>query len=239
MFQDLPHTDSGGLARFAEKNARLLDALADRSGSILIVEPGLPRSGEFIAFMREALVNLGRNPASPCPCGEGGIPWGPCPFPGGKAAGTQGVANNKWCHFAFETADASAPLLALSKAAGLPKERATLSFLLTFSGGQDRGHAPRRGAVAAEILAAAENTAPDSTKIFVRIISDPFPVGQGGTGRYACSARGLVLVTGTRAEMEKMNSGALAEFKLPNTESRDGKSGALIIRAVKNTHENL
>jgi hypothetical protein len=219
IFQNLPHTDSESLRRLAQKNARVLAALAGSSGSILIVEPGVPRSGEFIAALRDALIELNKSPASPCPHG------GECPFPGGKQGGA------KWCHFAFETDSAPATLLALSKAAGLPKERATLSFLLTLPGGQDRRYAPESKAAVPESLAAAENAAQVDTKFPVRIISDPFPLAQGGIGRYGCSARGLVLITGTRQKIEEMNSGLLAEFEEQSekAEKRDGKSGALII----------
>ncbi|MDR0877791.1 MAG: small ribosomal subunit Rsm22 family protein [Treponema sp.] len=222
LFQDLPHTDSAGLRRLAEKNARLLDALAGSSGSILVIEPGVPRSGEFIAALRDSLIALGRSPVSPCPHN------GACPFPGGKTAeqGMYGAANNKWCHFAFETDSAPPALLALSKTAGIPKERAVLSFLLAGPHRQDSAHSPE-SAVMPEGVAGS-----GSTKIQVRIISDPFPVAQGGTGRYGCSAEGLVLVTGTRGALEEMNSGMLAEFNKPTEkeEKRDSKSGALIIR---------
>jgi hypothetical protein len=155
VFQSISPGDEGGLYRLAETQGALLASLAGKNGRILVVEPGIPRSGQFIALLRGALVRLGRPPLSPCPHG------GPCPFPGPvkgpgprqvpqgpprrrgpsfhgggppaaeTAADKPGVRGvSKWCHFAFGAQDAPAALRRLSTAAGLPKERATLSFLL-------------------------------------------------------------------------------------------------------------
>ncbi|MDR2747728.1 MAG: hypothetical protein LBB77_09825, partial [Treponema sp.] len=159
LFQSVSPGDGGGLYRLARSQGALLAAHAGKDGRILIVEPGIPRSGQCIALLRDVLAGMGHPPLSPC------AHDGPCPFPGpvkdagprnppggpshrsaeqrveqrrsadpsaaaGNAVRGMGKSASKWCHFAFDTQDAPAALLRLSAAAGLPKERATLSFLL-------------------------------------------------------------------------------------------------------------
>ena len=212
MYNEVPgQGDPGpGTSAFAERQARLLSALAGEGGSVLVVEPGVPRSGEFIAALRGALVKQGRFPLAPCP--HGGV----CPLPGGRIPG--GRAKARWCHFAFTTGDAPQDLHRLSAAAGFPKERAVLSFLLA---------GPRTGKL----------PAPPGSPLPVRIISDPFPlswgggspVRPGGYGRYGCSAQGLILVTGTREKTESGEPGTLLRLTPPAGEQRDPKSKALIV----------
>ncbi|MDR3161012.1 MAG: hypothetical protein LBU28_05285, partial [Spirochaetaceae bacterium] len=204
-------TPRGPLGPEAEKQARLLSALAGPGeGAVLVVEPGVPRSAEFIAALRTALDARGRPPRAPCPH------RGPCPFPGGLLPGGR---KGRWCHFAFETADAPRELHRLSAEAALPKERAVLSFLLAGPSG-----AP--GCPAAEAPAAEGS-------LLVRVISDAFPLpGERASdlrfARYGCSARGLVLVTGRREEAALWGPGSLLRLRLPARERRDAKSGALI-----------
>jgi hypothetical protein len=217
LYEDLPHSDSAGLRRFADRQARLLLSLSAEKGSLLIVEPGTPRSGEFTAALRTALISRGRFPLAPCPHA------GPCPCPGGQNAAAETGrprAKGRWCHFAFDTADAAPALLKLSAAAGVPKERAALSFLYTGPSVSAPGAA---GAVPALPL---------------RIISDTFPVHDSGKdraafGRYGCCEKGLALIRGGRARMEQYKSGGLAAFRVSGAEGRDPKSGALVIDAEK------
>jgi ribosomal protein RSM22 (predicted rRNA methylase) len=112
LYEDIPHR--GSLRPFADKQARLLSSLTAEGGSVLVVEPGLPRSGEFIAALRASLVERGRKPVAPCPHA------GTCPCPGGKEPGggpAKTGGKGRWCHFAFETLDAAPALLKLSAAA--------------------------------------------------------------------------------------------------------------------------
>jgi hypothetical protein len=196
----------------AEKAAALLGSLCAPEGAVFAVEPGNPRGGAFIAGLRSALPE--RTPLAPCPhhgrCPLSGGPdpagpyRGPRRSPGGKA---------KWCHFAFDTGDAPAALCRLSEEAGIPKDRAAVSFLLAGPAGKTAG-------------APAEITR-------IRVISDPFPLPRtapGLWGRYGCSERGLVLVTGNPREMEQAESGALLELPFPKDKQRDPKTGALVIR---------
>jgi len=200
LFWALSPHDSDGLESFAENQARLLSSLTEKSGLILVVEPGIPRSGEFITHLRTRLMSEGRFPLSPC------THHAPCPFPGGVGL-TGGKA--KWCHFAFDTADAPAELQKLSVAAHLPKERAALSFILA-------GPAPHAGT--------ATKKAEPSVKI--RILSDSFPVDTSW-GRYGCCEKGAVLVRGSRGRVEAAHSGALDELAIASG-VRDEKSGAWV-----------
>jgi ribosomal protein RSM22 (predicted rRNA methylase) len=218
LFWELPRAghssreEAPALSVFAEKQARLLSTLCLESGSILVLEPGVPRCGEFISLLRDAMIALGRLPLAPC------IHAGPCPLPGTPAS-RSGRGDSKWCHFAFTTADAPAALHRLSETAGLPKERAVLSFL--FSGPVNAVPAPE----------------PALSLLPVRVVSDAFPLtGEGKRpghtalhGRYGCSPRGLVLVSGKKDGIETLESGTQLSLALKKPERRDGKSGALAL----------
>ncbi|MDR1410608.1 MAG: rRNA methyltransferase [Spirochaetaceae bacterium] len=240
-FWDIPHSDSRALARFAGQEARRLSEMAADNASILVVEPGVPRSGEFIAFLRDALAGLGRPAISPCTHG------GPCPFPGGR--GDRAAEKLKWCHFAFGTEDAPKKLQDLSAAAGIPKERAVLSFLLAGGIARSAAGAEKSGAP----TGAGKNTAPadpgkadagkagapGESKIAVRVLSDKFPVAGNSalparpaaalSGRYGCSRLGAVLLAGIENEIDAAPAGALLRCDPPAHERRDSKSGALIL----------
>jgi hypothetical protein len=214
VFGDIPYADSRALALTAEREARRLAALSSPGGGILVVEPGVPRSGEFIACLRAALLEQGRPPLAPC------THAGPCPFPGGKAAhgARRGTGENrKWCHFVFDTADAPRTLLELSSAAGLPKERAALSFV--FAGAVKPAARPE----------------PATAEMTVRILSDPFPLPVNGKpgryGRYGCSEKGAALALGEKQAVYALNAGALLRTPVPapDKEQRDPKTGALVV----------
>jgi hypothetical protein len=198
-----------GPAQAAGHSARLLDSLAAASAPVLVAEPGVPRSGEFLSCLRSVLIERNRFPLSPCPHTGG------CPFPGGASA----AGKKRWCHFAFETDDAPAALRKLSAAAGIPKEGAVLSFLYAAP------KAPRFSPENQTDKKQFENPAAGP----VRIISDAFPLPEEKFGRYACSGQGLVLLAGKKFEIEKISSGMLLNV-LPS-QQRDPKSGALIAEA--------
>ena len=217
IYEKIPHSNTGKLNQLADNAAQLLHNLAKTCACILTVEPGVPQSGRFISLLRGALIELGRPPASPCTHSS----VCPCNF-----------EKKKWCHFAFETANVTKELLRLSAAAGLPKDRLVLSYLLT---GQINAKIPKMNAL--------------------RVISDAFSLPQGCFGRYACSASGLVLLSGEKKQIEKISSGDLLplealpmahfpmetiqipatskirqmDLKFKLTGKRDAKSGALIM----------
>jgi len=125
-----------------------------------------------------------------------------CPFPADSK-------KSKWCHFAFETDDAPKELHKLSTAARLPKERLVFSFLQT----------------------GEKSSAKTGTGEKVRVISDMFPLTDSGRsfGRYGCSAQGLMLLTGEKNRVEKINSLDLVSPVFSANAQRDKKSGALIM----------
>ncbi|MDR0998228.1 MAG: rRNA methyltransferase [Treponema sp.] len=215
--QPLPPEDTGALDRLAGNQAAFLAGLGGEGARILILEPGVPRSGEFISLLRASFLRLGCPPLSPC------LHPGPCPLEKGKSPGGKRAA--KWCHFAFDTGDAPRALRNLSAAAGIPKERATLSFLLV-----EKKTAGRAAFASAADAAPAVQDA--TAPISLRLLSDTFPLpagGRGAYGRYGCGEQGLVLVRGGRQRLEDLRSGALVWVKL--SAGRDLKSGAMIAEA--------
>jgi len=218
LFNELFWDEHKGPHLVAERYAPILSALAAEDGSLLIVEPGIPRSGEFISLLRTQLLLLGRRPLAPCTHAQA------CPLPGGRRGA-------KWCHFAFETDEAPEALHRLSQAAGLPKERATVSFLWAGTGAK----------------------MPEDAELSLRVLSDPFPVGTAQTagpgrssgrplsrdrrgsperelGRYACSEKGLILVKGPSPKVQSLAAGSFLELKETALEREvDPKSGAPVI----------
>jgi len=209
MYGDISRCNAETLKRNAEKSARLLESYApDKAAcSILIVEPGFPRCGEFIGLLRNALTERGHRPLSPCPHDNN------CPLLG-PAHGKAKTGKKRWCHFAFETDDAPRALQQLSSAARLPKERAVLSFLFT-------GRQKNPGAT---IPPPGDKV---STQHPARVISDAFPLPRQRLGRYACSRQGLALLTGEESVIGKAGSGTLVNAVFKKGE-RDAKSGALL-----------
>ena len=207
--QPIPPEDTGALSRLAESQAAFLAGLGGEGGRILVLEPGVPRSGEFISLLRGSFLRLGCLSLAPC------LHPGPCPLEKGESR--EGKRAAKWCHFAFDTKDAPPALRSLSAAAGIPKERATLSFLLV----EKKPLLPRPPGQRLSL--------PPQGRTVLRIISDPFPLSAGGGeayGRYGCGERGLVLVRGGRRRIESLGSGALVGVNLGA--GRDLKSGALV-----------
>ena len=192
-----------GSARGAANEGR---AKSVRGGpTLLLVEPGVPKSARFVSLMRDAFIRRGLVALAPCPHQQS------CPMDGRRAR--QGGANGKWCNFAFETDDAPKKLLALSASAGIPKERAVLSFVLAG--------------------AARESFASPKSGGLLRVASDIIrlpPDGEGQkprVGHYACSEQGLVLALSKGGK--RVYSGDLLEVENDFTP----KSGAETIGKSK------
>jgi len=193
MYGDISKSDDNAISLNAKKTSRLLANFGSASSAFLVVEPGFPRCGEFISHLRGAFLEHGIRPLSPCPHDMA------CP-----------MGKKRWCHFAFETDDAPQALHKLSHAAGLPKERAVLSFLY---------------AVNNKKFTTNQHEKKEDANL--RVISDAFPLPQGRFGRYCCSAQGLVLLSAEKNAIDKLPFG----FMLNNAiikEQKDPKSGALI-----------
>jgi hypothetical protein len=236
------------LGEKALDTAHSLLSYIKENGSIFVMEPGDPRSGAFITALRAALLAEGAGPLGPCPHALS------CPMPGIfrhllPPEETRTVKNDPnvapsrfvlpqvimpkkrdkfpWCHFGINALQAPAWLEKLSEEAGLPKERAVLSYLWAARGvtarppvgmpesstgrGSDRD---RRGKAGRGVL--------------VRVVSDPFALPDGSTGQYACSSLGYTLLRRPRGE-ESFASGDLLEVTSSGAQRNDEKSGAIIL----------
>jgi ribosomal protein RSM22 (predicted rRNA methylase) len=203
IYESIPHSNTEKLQGITANIARILYEYGSKDSCILTVEPGVPQSGKFISLLRNELYKLNHSPIAPC------THTASCPFAGRTSKLLKGRnlldTKKRWCHFAFENFDVSKELHQISKAAKLPKERLTLSYLL--AGGKK------------EKIGGA------------RIISDAFPLPENKFGRYGCSEQGLILVTGERNRIEELSSlsfvpqNKLIDFY--SDKQYDLKSGAL------------
>ena len=194
---------------FAAKQA--LELLADFAAprcELVLAEPGNPTGGAFVTAVRQAALKAGFALLSPC------THTAACPFPGTR--------RKKWCHFAFSAHSAPKELARLSESAGLPKERASLSFIYLERNGEG---------------ALNGNTKEDNRVIRARVLSENIRLPQGKSGRYCCSSLGMLLVVeGERRKEEggaALSSGSLLWLRLegpvPSNAARDPVTGALIV----------
>ena len=224
MFNELFWDSPLPLEALAKQYANELSSYADTDAYMLVVEPGIPRSGRFVSLLRDSFMRLDFHPLAPCPH------EGVCPFPG--------LRNGKWCHFVLDASGAPAKLRKLSDDAGLSKDRAALSF--TFM----RRTARKNEEVADDTAAAPESRDSLSmvggmAKLFpplrVRVTSDPIKLPDFYLGRYGCSELGMVMLVGTYAASDYLRdcvSGSLVEVPMPDLKKAeiDGKTGAIVIR---------
>ncbi len=193
--------------------AELLSYLKDENSTVFLVEPGEPHSARFISLMRDALIRQNFSPVAPCPHVE------ECPMAGrtnGKTTDRYGK-NIKWCNFAFDTDSAPKNLLKLSEKSGLPKERASLSFVISKKDYRVTSDNDKLSRSAGE-------------KAFIRIASDFIRLPElHKSGYYACSQFGLLLAVDESHVQPK--NGELLQIKRPeNLSERDKKSGAIVVK---------
>lgn len=223
--------------------ARNVSSRLAPEGRFLAVEPGTRLGGRLMALTRRAAFAAHLVPEAPCPH------WGPCPMLENSATG--------WCHFSHTTLGAPKTLADLAAKAKLGKQSLSLSCMLlrpAGSGevsraaaclpqepddefpdgffadddapGQDDGPVSAVG-VWAEAFAAAGAKAPRE-KNLIRILSDPIRLPHAeGAARYGCSAKGLALVLNAL----RLPSGAAFAAPWPQKDTRDPKTGALVIPA--------
>jgi hypothetical protein len=230
MFNELFWDNPQPIEAQSKYHAEEVVSYADSEAAILVIEPGIPRAGRFVSLMRDSLARLGFAPVAPCPH------EGVCPFPG--------LRYGKWCHFVFDTSDAPAKLHRLSDEAGLVKERAALSFIYSerkIVVAEDDSAVDAEGMVVPE---KQDDAAPSErvsrlsdlfTGLRVRVTSDPIKLPDYYTGRYGCSERGMVMLTGTYQAadwLKTCNSGSLVEVPQPDRKNPeiDPKTGAIVIR---------
>lgn len=178
----------------------------EKTASVLIVEPGDPHSARFVSLMRDAFIRRNFMPLAPCPHAE------TCPM----AGRTKGEMTGKWCNFGFNTDDAPAKLLKLSEKAGLPKERAVLSFVLARK-------------IPNSVSEKETMFQPENEKLQIRIASDFIKLPElHRSGYYACSSHGLLLAIDEH-KIHPENGELLTIQQLPDDCEIDRKSGAIIV----------
>ncbi len=161
MFNEQYWNTTKPLEEVTKKDSELLLSYADEKATILLIEPGIPRAARFVSLMRAAFIRKKMNVISPCPH------TGECPMEGKKGG--------KWCHFVLETEKAApARLHKLSEKAGLPKDRASLSFCLVSS--------------------ACDTSTASEDSMAIRVVSDSITLYDHTTARYSCSDLGLTLL---------------------------------------------
>lgn len=202
MFNELLQTQQVLIEESVKLYSRTVISYCADTAAVLLIEPGVPRCGRFISLMRDALSRKSFETIAPCPhCGE-------CPMPGTK--------NTKWCHFVLDTESAPKKLLKLSTTAGLPKERAVLSFIFS------------RRSTAAETIPQT-NVKTDTLPGI--ITSDIIRLPHAGAGRYACTPFGLALVSGMKTVT--LVSGTKFSINLKDKTKKsliiDEKTGAVCI----------
>ena len=221
--------------KYSQSLFKYLDFGEQASPAIFLAEPGTPGSGRFVSLMRDAFIRRGLFAAAPCPHQQN------CPMDGRRLG--KGGATGKWCNFAFDTDDAPKKLLALSAKAGIPKERAVISFVYA------------RAQSDATEAAGKPKTCGGLLRIASDIIRVPAsePGQKPRIGHYACSEQGLVLAlskgghrvySGDLVEVEiacKPKSGSQKSDASPKSgrrdfgqdnssrPQRDAKTGALIV----------
>ena len=139
------------------------------------------------------------------------------PLQGGK---NTPVAFHKWCHFTFETHDSPENLLRLSEASHLGKERASLSFLY--------------GTLSSSALSSGNAEKASSEGIPVRICSDIIKPDPQTIGRYACSEKGFMFITGHAYKESVLNTAVSGTLLILPEEAvkfhqRDKKTHALLV----------
>ena len=203
MFNELYQKEHEAPEKIADAQIQNLLAYADERCSFFIAEPGMPVSGRFISLIRERFIKNGHPIVAPCSHQV------VCSMDGNHA---RYGGSAKWCNFSFSTENAPKKLLKLSESAGLPKERAVISFI--FAGTKKDS-------------AKAENSGKTS---FVDVVSDPILLPPHRAGFYSCSPEGMVLLV--NASGKKLKSGDKIKMSMQQSTDileKDKKSGAVLI----------
>lgn len=191
---------------------------SEKKQTVLVIEPGFPKSARFVSLMRDALLRRGFVPLSPCPHCES------CPMDGKRGG--------KWCNFAFSTDNAPSALHKLSEKAGLPKERAVLSYILARRDTESKTQSKAENTMAplSDAKDSAQHT-DSQNRFMMRITSDIIHLTEEHkVGFYACTQKGLALAVDT-SHIELANGDLLAIKQPIENEQleRDAKSGAVKI----------
>lgn len=213
--------ESGKPPEFTAKRVTdIFSHYAAPKSQVLVVEPGTPPAARFLTAFRAAVARKNHSVVAPCPsdCSL-------CPMDGSRG--------NKWCHFTFPTDDAPVKLQKLSARAGLPKERASLAFVLTSSG--ELTNSQNIQSLEKEFFAQGKK---DGTKkkeaqpkkhgdLVIRIVSEPINLPGNRIAHYGCCHLGLVLVQDPSGK--ELVPGQLVQVVTPTSQKTDRKTGALLV----------
>lgn len=203
MFNELYQKAHENPEKIADAQILNLLAYADERCSFFIAEPGMPVAGRFISLMRERFINNNHPIIAPCPHQEN------CPMDGNHA---RYGGSAKWCNFSFSTENAPKKLLKLSESAGLPKERAVISFI--FAGTKRENLKEEK----------------DNKLLFADVVSDPIFLPPHRAGFYSCSKQGiLLLVNGSGKKLKSGDKIKMSMLKDTDILEKDKKSGAVLI----------
>lgn len=189
----------------AQQKVQGLLAYAKSGAAFFFVEPGTPPAANFISLLRKNFIAHDYGAVSPCPHQSA------CPMQGTNA---HRGGREKWCNFAFGTEDAPRRLLKLSEAAGIPKDRAVLSWLFL-----------KKNIESQSAVKATKNA--EARLLEMRITSDEIKLPGGRKGFYACTEYGLTLaVDRSRRGFANGGKSVIELLTKPENLKRDKKSGA-------------
>jgi len=241
VFNEFFWKHEGMLADEAAELYRKVSHYCEPSGSILIVEPGEPRSGSLMSALRAAAIFQGDSLRAPCPHARA------CPMPGifrsgqehlsetahhaqdryrAKSAAPERAGTQRsllrvrmpslrtkypWCHFSVNAAFAPKWLARLSEEAGLAKEKLSFSFIFVE---RNQRAAPTAGEHLEPNRRDRNERAAAGAESKYRIVSDIISLPGDRQGRYACGLGGYTLIA-TSSRESLPESGALVSLHTP------------------------
>jgi hypothetical protein len=237
VFNEFFWRHEGTLSDAAAELYRRITQYCSPQGTMLIVEPGEPRSGGLMSAVRAAAILGGDEVLAPCPHQHA------CPMPGIFRSGQEHISRQAgilsavrmpaprtkypWCHFSISAGFAPRWLSALSEEAGLSKERLSFSFLFlqkqeSMQNPGDRRPKPQKHEAPPRQTAVASEKSPDG--LDCRIVSESFALPNNRSGKYACSPLGYTLIS-TDRDNTLPDSGSLLRL-IPHPPRRSTLRGA-------------
>ncbi len=228
VFNEFFWRHEGTLSDAAAELYRRITQYCSPQGEMLIVEPGEPRSGGLMSAVRAAAILDGDEVLAPCPHHRA------CPMPGIFKSGQEYISGQAgilsavrmpaprmkypWCHFSIPAGFAPPWLSALSKEAGLSKERLSFSFLFlqkqeARQNPGDRKLQSQKHEASPRQTAVASEKSPDG--LDCRIVSESFALPDHRSGKYACSPLGYTLISTDRGKTLP-DSGSLLRLSPPS-----------------------
>ncbi len=223
MFNEVYQKNKDSPEIIAKTQFQNLNNYAAERCSFFIAEPGMPVAGRFISLMRELFIKNNNVIIAPCVHQER------CAMDGNHA---RYGGSAKWCNFAFSTENAPKKLLKLSEQAGLPKERAVISFIFATPKIAPNSEITSKNATAPTVVEpiARLRTKRSEVTTNITIVSDPILLPAHQIGFYSCSEKGmLLLVNVSNKNLKSGDKIKMSMQKNIDTLEKDKKSGAIKI----------